>query len=108
MKKIKNWFKNLFATKVIVVNLQVVETSDEEDIAGSLGITPERREEIANSLKEEDFHNCKSTVARMVWLSSYCKNANELAYVSFLLGLDYERSRNPLAGLMSMFGRYRI
>lgn len=115
MKKIKLFFKQLFARKLYVVSsiapdgsnsCQVWEVEkDTNNIVEALGIFEERSRELIN-LCEETIKNSKDVVSAIVIISKECKHANELYFCSMAvtkMHWDMEKPVNPLLEmLMSM------
>lgn len=74
------------------LKVQIIE-DDTEDIITKLGITVERAKEL-HKIGKEAFDSSKAVVETMVKASSYCKHANELAYMMVELGLNLSQVSN--------------
>jgi len=77
-----------------------------EDIAGSLGISTERRDELCDIIKR-DFHTHDTVTQDMVALSKDLKGHQELAFAMFVYGCWFSDQgyNNPLAALIAAHGR---
>lgn len=73
--------------------LLIVETEGHEDMAAGLGVTKERSKELLTAMMQTNIAVSKDGQANAVMflniMSAVCVNANEIAYVAFVLGTKY-------------------
>lgn len=89
---------------------QVIETNTSEDCINlSLGISDERHIELCDHIVEQfDLIKSKNIVEIIAKSSTICKNANEIAYVTFKIVKSIEMAtNNPVMGLLQMLGGLR-
>ena len=105
--KKKNWISQLFSKKetpVVLPNYQdyltvkIIDDTD-ETITGTLGITPERRNELYEIVKSA--YSNENITKILVDVSKHVTHPNELAFVSFLVGNKLGKEANdPFRGVI--------
>jgi hypothetical protein len=77
---------------------------DNDSLRQALGIPEARCEELCGLIEKiHRAHNGKISISGLMEeASEHCENANELAFISFVLGTHVRRSSDPISLLVSM------
>ena len=104
LQNIKNWIYQKFSNKKTIQesnqNLKVLIIDDaDKTITGTLGITPERRDELYAIVKKAYVSDNITNILTEV--SEHVKHPNELAFVCFLIGHKLgEEQNDPFKGII--------
>lgn len=92
------------------ITLDISHSKESDDLAGALGISTERKEELCETVKTvfEDRKSYDDMTGQMKAIAEKTENHEELAFTMFIYGVWTEQHHNfdnPLQALQALLGR---